>query len=144
MHTLGVPLAMSAFGSNRVFSFPSNLKFAETHAQVLQDADDDLQRFRSMVVESVTQVAQHERLARVAVDVSSMTRARIAATVESVEAAARSASAIRCGVLYAPAHYRAPVPDAETIIESVDPVSHGFTGWDPRVDAPTVAVFGLG
>jgi hypothetical protein len=79
---------------------------------------------------------------RVAVDISSMTRARIAAIVQ-VAYALPPTEPIIIDLLYAPAAYRPSAPPLASWV-SEKPVTEHFAGWDPDADKELLAVVGLG
>jgi hypothetical protein len=82
-----------------------------------------------------------DRLRSVAVDISSMSRPRIAAVVHAVTNGPNTNLVV--DFLYVPQRYSgAPVPvDATTALE---PVTPAFAGWDADVERPLVMIFGLG
>jgi hypothetical protein len=79
---------------------------------------------------------------RVAVDISSMTRTRIAAIIEACYAQEIDAPAL-IDLLYAPATYRPSSPPPASWVQAT-PVTEHFAGWDPDAAKPLLAVVGLG
>ncbi len=79
---------------------------------------------------------------RVGVDISSMTRARIAAITQAAYAMPAERPAY-VDLLYAPAKYHESSPDPLSWV-TADPVSPYFAGWDPDADKPLLTVVGLG
>lgn len=81
--------------------------------------------------------------ARVAVDVSSMTRPRIADIVEAV-VSLPTATAVEVDFLYTPAAFEDPDPELEPPVFAVEPVSGYFAGWWSALERPLLAIVGLG
>lgn len=79
---------------------------------------------------------------RIAVDISSMTRARIAAIIEACYSEDFNDPAI-IDLLYAPATYRPSPPQIASWVQA-DPVTPHFAGWDPDPAKPLLTVVGLG
>jgi hypothetical protein len=83
-----------------------------------------------------------DRPLRVAVDISSMTRVRIAAIIQAAYELPDEQPTI-LDLLYAPAAYTesSPVPPSWVHARAV---SDHFAGWDPDAEKPLLAVVGLG
>lgn len=79
---------------------------------------------------------------RMAVDISSMTRARIAAIIEACYSPEFQDPAI-VDLLYAPATYRPSPPQIASWVQA-NPVTPHFAGWDPDPAKPLLTVIGLG
>jgi hypothetical protein len=79
---------------------------------------------------------------RIAVDISSMTRARIAAIIQASYALPVDQPVI-VDILYAPAAYRQSALPLVSWVYAA-PVTEHFAGWDPGADKPLLAVVGLG
>lgn len=97
------------------------------------------------LVESLIDECRHlarDRLPRIAVDISSMSRWRIAAVVEALTSDRRG-SPLVADLLYAPAVRDAPA-QADTPILSVEPVSPFLAGWWDDLDQPLAAIIGVG
>lgn len=84
-----------------------------------------------------------EGVRRLAVDVSSMKRTRIAAVVEAV-IEYLTAHELEIDFLYTPSSFRAPEESDDPPVLSVRPVSGYFAGWWHDLDAPLHAIIGLG
>jgi len=84
-----------------------------------------------------------EGVRRLAVDVSSMKRTRIAAVVEAV-IEHLTACELEIDFLYTPSSFRAPAENNDPPVLSVRPVSGYFAGWWHDLDAPLHAIIGLG
>lgn len=83
-----------------------------------------------------------ENPVRVAVDVSSMSRLRIAAVIEAILELEPEARA-EVDLLYTPAEFEPP-PEEDPSVFSVAPVSDYFAGWWTDLGTPLVAVIGVG
>lgn len=79
---------------------------------------------------------------RVAVDISSMTRVRIAAIIQAIYELPAERPAL-VDLLYAPATYRASAPPLVSWVHA-NPVNAHFAGWDPDADKELMTVVGLG
>jgi len=79
---------------------------------------------------------------RVAVDISSMTRARIAAIIEACYAQDLG-KPMMIDLLYAPAKYHPSDPPLVSWVHA-KPVTDHFAGWDPDANKDLLAVVGLG
>lgn len=93
------------------------------------------------VVGAVAEVADGA-LPRLAVDISSMSRWRIAMIVEELTQP-EPGTALIVDLLYAPAVFEDP-PATETPILSVEPVSPYLAGWWDDLDQPLAAIIGVG
>jgi hypothetical protein len=78
---------------------------------------------------------------RVAIDISSMSRPRIAALVEAIQAAGNEN--LVADFLYVPQAYKGPALPLE-VPAALGPVSAAFAGWETDVERPLVILFGLG
>lgn len=79
---------------------------------------------------------------RVGIDISSMTRVRIAAVVEACYAQDPDVP-LTIDLLYAPAKYRPSDPPVLAWVHA-KPVTAHFAGWDPDAAKPLLTVIGLG
>lgn len=84
-----------------------------------------------------------ETTAKVAIDVSSTSRSRMAAVVEALLSLPPD---VRLDVdfLYAPAAFEEPSDEDEPPVFSVAPVSGYFAGWWSALEAPLYAIIGVG
>jgi hypothetical protein len=85
------------------------------------------------------QLAQPHR--RVAIDISSMSRPRIAATVLALTRGVNREIVV--DFLYVPQRYDGP-PESSDVPTDLEPVSSDFAGWYSDVDRSLVVIFGLG
>jgi hypothetical protein len=79
---------------------------------------------------------------RIGIDISSMTRDRIAVALETVRALAAD-QPLDVDFLYAPSAYCDP-PEEPDFTASIEPVTSYFRGWTPDPSRPTAALVGLG
>ena len=128
-----------AFTFSRVLEYQSNLgKLRRLGFNIEELADE---AFPDWVIANVIPPVDASDLPA-CVDISSMTRARIASTVWAF-ATAGSARAYTVDFVYAPAKFTRP-PSAPVPIEEVGPVSPEFAGLETDPAFPTVAVVGVG
>ncbi len=79
---------------------------------------------------------------RIAIDISSMTRTRLAAVIEASYAHESRWPAV-IDLLYAPATYQPSAPPLASWVHA-EPVTGHFAGWDPDASKPLLAIVGLG
>lgn len=101
------------------------------------DFPDAVRAFLAHVVSTAT-----ESLPRVAIDISSMSRWRIATVVEELTVPAGCPPLV-ADLLYAPAAFEPP-PGTDTPILSIEPVSPYLSGWWDDLDQPLAAIIGVG
>lgn len=106
----------------------------DLEAEVFESSDDS---FREWAMEWFSTVHYE----RVAIDISSMSRPRIAALVEALEAAKNER--LVADFLYVPQVYKGPAVPLE-VPAALGPVSPAFAGWDTDIEQPLVILFGLG
>jgi hypothetical protein len=135
----------SAFEDRNVLSFEDNLAFfrgagfkVETH---------NLQEFAEFFLRSLRKADESPKLeandaVRVCVDISTMSRSRMAAIFE-VLLNSDWQHEVAVDFVYSIAKYCDP-PSAPTFIVSAQPISNSFSGWSVAPDASTCAVFGVG
>lgn len=78
---------------------------------------------------------------RVAIDISSMSRPRIAAVVQALRRSSNKGVVV--DFLYVPQRYTG-APQALDIPTALEPVSPDFAGWYANADSPLIVLFGLG
>jgi hypothetical protein len=125
-------------GHNKIYEH-NRAVLTSLDADVLRMGDDD---FVTWVSSWLRRFAEHDHVT-VAVDVSSMSRPRIAGAVKAIAELPPTAT-MTVDFLYAPARYEpAPqnVPDAT---EALDPVISAFAGAPADPGEPLVLIFGLG
>lgn len=129
------------FRQNRVLAFDDNRSWADRHGvKVVDDVGGtDFIAWIAAWLESICDHCDH--VANVAIDISSMSRLRIAAVVDACRML-RSPAELRVTFLYAPAKFHSS-PTGDYVIKYSDPVLETFSGWhDPA--RPTAAIVGLG
>jgi hypothetical protein len=128
-----------SFEDRRVLSFEANRRALETSGFSIHDDDRDM---ASTIRHEIESKAAGKR-ARVAIDVSSTTRARLATVVEQLVELAVGGFSLDLLFLYCPAVFVEPQP-ALSEISTCGPVSPSFAGWTDKPDKPTSAIIGLG
>lgn len=138
---LGIPGLAARFGDHQELDYEDNLKFFAEHDWQLPEVDED--SYYRCVSEWLVALTGPGDPVRVAADVSSMSRRRIADLVEAVFSLPPEAQ-LDCDFLYTPAEFESPDAEREPPIFSVDPVSEYFGGWWSDLDKPLFAIVGLG
>jgi hypothetical protein len=123
--------------------------FEHSHNDVYVENRDALESFRAEIFEVTDDEfrdwafdwlgATGDR--RIAIDISSMSRPRIAALVEALELTGRDD--LLADFLYVPQVYQGPAQPSEAPA-ALGPVSAAFAGWSPDIEQPVVIIFGLG
>jgi hypothetical protein len=121
----------------------------ETNRRELEAADFDVTPvadpdFPELVRRFVAAAAKSagEVVCRVAFDISSMSRWRIASVVEELTADDAGGRTV-ADLLYAPAEFTPPF-DADVPVLSVEPVSAYLSGWWDDLDQPLATIIGVG
>jgi hypothetical protein len=139
---LGVAGLAVPFADHHEHDFKKNLEFFRDAKWEISECNG--QSFYELVSAWFSGLLKDsEQLVRIAVDVSSMRRHRIADIVEAVFALPVEAN-IDVDFLYAPARYAEPNPNREPQVISVAPVTDAFAGWWDDLDKPLLAIVGLG
>lgn len=86
---------------------------------------------------------QRGRPARIAIDVSSMSRLRMAIVIEAL-ADLDDGSCLIADLLYAPARFAPHRPELESPVLHVEPVSPFFAGWWANLEQPLAVIMGVG
>lgn len=121
-------------------NYVENKQWFEANGWQLPDIQDHA--FGTWVGDWLARLSSGERL-RVAVDVSSMSRLRMAGMVEALLALPRDIR-VELDFLYTPATFEPPQRDSDPPIFDVAPVSPYFAGWWNDLDAPLLVMIGLG
>ncbi len=144
-----IPLALAdlarakwapGFPDRHVLSHHDNdvsLRQAGFHRPELSDDS-----YQLWLVGELQRLVRQSSSPRIAVDISSMSRTRIAQTSECL-ARADEGPLIRADFLYAPAKYSSPGA-LDAPIVSRGPVTEYFAGWSSRPDLVVALVLGLG
>jgi hypothetical protein len=131
----------SAFDTHKALSYESNwAALAEHGFDIEEHAEGEIRYWlykRLLEIETAPNTPL-----RLAIDVSSFSRSRLA---ELVLAAAELATTrdVSIDFGYAPAAFMPPA-EADTVIEVLGPVVPEFAGWTDEPDTPTTCIIGLG
>jgi hypothetical protein len=125
----------AAFEHRHDQSYVTNREVVEGIGAEILEFDDE--EFRQWAVDWVAGTDHR----CVAIDISSMSRPRIAALVEAIQCSARPE--LQVDFLYVPQIYQGPPPPSEAPT-ALGPVSPAFAGWDADIEEPVVIIFGLG
>jgi hypothetical protein len=130
-----------AFDKRKTHSFKENLDWFRANGFEIEESDNV--RFKSWCESRIEAlVSESDGDVTVGIDVSSMSRFRIA-TLFEVLLEERSHVRIIADFLYAPAEFKEPI-EFDTQMEVARPVTDTFAGWSTRPELPTAAVLGLG
>lgn len=124
-------------------AYAENKKWFDDHDWNQPEIDDDSDYFGFVDGWLRERVAAAEGHAHVAVDVSSTTRARMAAVVEAILNLPRE-TRLDVDFLYAPAAFEEPSDEDEPPVFNVAPVSGYFAGWWNALEDPLYAIIGVG
>ena len=138
---LGVQGLAVAFGDHHEFDYEHNKAFFEKANWQMPEIPEN--QFYAQVSDWLGGLVKADQPVRIAADVSSMSRRRIADLVEAVFALPKDAH-LDVDFLYTPAEFAEPEPDLDPLVISVSPVSDAFAGWWDDLDKPLHAIVGLG
>jgi hypothetical protein len=124
-----------AFEHRHDESYVTNRRVIEGLGAEILEFDDD--EFRGWALGWIETIERR----RVAVDISSMSRPRIAALVEAMMCS--TTTDMQVDFLYVPQIYQGPARPSEAPT-ALGPVSPAFAGWDADIEEPLVIIFGLG
>jgi hypothetical protein len=128
---------------------PGECSYDENRAELsagAEFADLQVDDLSSWVVDVISGLEPPEdRELRIGLDVSSLTRNRIARLIEGLRQREGDPAhrAIRVDVMYTPARWAEPAPERH-LIEVLGPVTPYFAGFGPDPDTPAIAFVGLG
>jgi hypothetical protein len=129
------------FGVQHVLSYAENLRDLTEAGYDITEVQD--REFRAWVVSILDQLASVSSVhASVAVDISSVSRLRLAILVDCIRTFVRIRR-LKVDFLYAPAKYSPPAED-DSPNQHVGPVLPSYAGWTDEPEAPVTAVVGLG
>lgn len=137
-------LAACGFDDHREISYEDNRTWFSEHGYDVDEPGDENfgEWLRDWLSDRLAASASPSSRTRVAVDISSMTRDRIARALEvALELGERFP--LHVDFLYAPAEYHDP-PAEPDFTASIEPVTPFFRGWTPDPMRPPVALAGLG
>jgi hypothetical protein len=137
-HAVAVP-----FGDRHDKEYDANLAWFKEHQWLLSECDEGgyMERVEEWLAHSCSGAADE---VAVAVDVSSMSRSRMAAVVEHLMTA-RLDLRLQVDFLYTPAEFGKPSEEEEEPpVLDVAPVSSFFAGWWSALDLPLRVIIGIG
>lgn len=130
-----------AFTDRNIIGFDRNSAFFDSNGFTIDSLESfDFSNRLYQELDSVSSAKVDEL--RVCVDISSMSRSRMANVVEVALMCSAKRSVI-VDFVYCVAKY-SPPPTEPTFIEIAGPVTPFFAGWTTRPEAPTCAIFGVG
>jgi hypothetical protein len=130
-----------AFTDRNAIGFEKNVSFFDSNRFIVDSLESNEFSIRLyQELDSVSSVNDGEL--RMCVDISSMSRSRMANVVE-VALMCASKRTVIVDFVYCVATYSSP-PNEPTFIETAGPVTPFFAGWTTRPEAPTCAIFGVG
>jgi hypothetical protein len=136
-HRVAVP-----FGDHKEKEYETNRAWFTEHEWIQPNCDEA--SYSECVAEWLTQASAGTTDAvRVAVDVSSMSRRRMAAVVEHLLTVS-SEVRLEVDFLYTPAEFDTPGDEEEPPVLDVAPVSGFFAGWWSALDFPLRVIIGVG
>lgn len=129
-----------AFDDNRVLSYSDNEEFLRgKEFEILEESVGNPQKW---IAETSKRHAADNRVVRLAVDVSSGSRRRIAQWIEAASTW-NGRSPLEIDFLYAMARFAQPAEEEVPNVEA-GPVLRSFAGWATDPGAPTLLILGLG
>jgi hypothetical protein len=142
-----IPEALSVAGTaipfedHQELEFDANMAYFEGSDWTIRSIGEE--DYFIAVSDWITSSLCEQGVTRLAVDVSSMSRLRIANVVEAALSLSVDVD-LDLDFLYTPAEYEAYDEGSEPPIFSVEPVSEYFAAWWSRLDRPLFAFVGLG
>lgn len=131
------------FASRKVHSYERNRQVFATHGFEMEDcAEEQFQQWWQKTFDLAREEAGAKPL-RLCVDVSSMSRYRIATIVGSLLELGEGPPVV-ASFLYSIAKFSPPPPDGGGPIVVCAPATRTFSGWSTEPDQPSVAILGLG
>lgn len=128
-----------AFEDRRVLNFERNAKHYQRNGWLVETTVD---AEAASALDNEMQLLKSDEDVRILIDISSMTRRRIAAAVETI-CTAGSGRRVIADFIYCPPEFRKP-ETTDYLIETLRPVSGFFTGWNPEAYLPRSLVLGIG
>jgi hypothetical protein len=129
------------FDDRHDLDFKANLAFFTAAGWQMPKLGED--EFFDWVATWLAALTEDGATPRIAVDVSSMSRRRIADVVEAIFSLPPEAE-LDVDFLYTPADFETPRPELEPPIFKVAPVSDYFAGWWNALEKPLFVIVGLG
>ncbi len=128
------------FPRHRELAYDDNRKFFAGAGWKIRDVDDA--QFADFVPEWLESLGTDRKLLRVAIDISSMTRDRMAHVFQAITTYTGDAQ-LSVDLLYTPAEFSDP-PAGTDLTWASGPVTPWFAGWTPFPNRPIAALVGLG
>jgi len=130
------------FGTRQLHAYDGNLRvFAEAGFEIDERPDEAFPEWWKIVVNRIFAESRHKGSIRLCVDVSSMSRFRIATIVASLF---EGADNVAVDFLYSIAAFSGPPKDALTPITVCGPAVDTFAGWSVEPEVPQAAIIGIG
>jgi hypothetical protein len=130
------------FNDRRDVEYETNLAWFSKHGWHQPECEEA--GYAGCVAEWLEQAsAMTDETIRVAIDVSSMSRSRMAAAIEHLLTVTPDAR-LEVDFLYAPAEFAEPSKEEEPPVLDVAPVSGFFAGWWSALDFPLRVIIGVG
>ncbi len=130
------------FGDRHEDTFAENKEWFDDH-EWEQPQFEEAEYFAWVDAWLQARAEEASGVARVAVDVSSTSRYRMAAVIEALLSLPPE-TRLEVDFLYAPARFEEPSSEDEPPVFSVAPVSGYFAGWWRALEAPLYAIIGVG
>lgn len=131
----------SAFDNNKTHSYFENLTWYEDHQFEIEEiSDNDFENWCEKIINKAVNTGKNT--VSLAIDISSLSRFRIAALVAAIYQN-KTKKTIEVCFYYSPAQY-APAPREEGPIVVCKPVIDRFAGWSVAPERPTLVILGLG
>lgn len=130
----------SVFPDRHVHDFDANIRFYRKSGYSLHEHDND--SYYDWVISKLLKIVASSDQPTICVDISSMSRFRLASVVEAALRASYQKT-VTVDFLYAIARYSPPNAVASPITE-LEPVLPTFAGWSNNPGVPATALFGLG
>lgn len=130
----------SAFGDRKELSYAENAQWMTDHGFVIEEARSD-REFAANIDNALAALGE-EDVPKICVDISSMTRARIAIVVEALASDLRGRLYV-VDFVYSLGRFNPPPGDRVPNLH-VGPVSPAFAGWWSEPERGVAAIVGLG
>jgi hypothetical protein len=137
-------LAACGFERDQEHAYADNRAWFSDHGFRVEEKREEKfgEWLASWLPGAIAASSSEEAAAKIAVDISSMTRYRIACALQTALALSRQRP-LQVDFLYAPADYHDP-PAEPDFTASIEPVTPFFKGWPVDPALPATALIGLG
>lgn len=131
----------SAFVDNQLLSFKDNFNFyTKSKFEIHSHSEVDFYKWIHQFL--AHNDPDNEAGLRIIIDISSMSRFRIASIVSAIRSCPVNAP-LEVDFVYSLSNYSSPSDETSPIIKA-GPVIREFAGWSPDPDMPSTAIIGLG